>query len=123
MRNMRVTDTRFNRRTVLPRERSIEEESMIEVRKNMWVGRFTEYVVEHCNKDGNIKQGTLTEEQMRGLKKLAKRVKDGEIVVTRTDKSGRLFVSRTEDYMEKGMVHVGNDRRITEKEEEFENSR
>ena len=37
-------------------------------------------------------------------------------MVTRTDKIGRLFVSTTEDYMEKGMVHVGDDREITEKE-------
>jgi hypothetical protein len=72
--------------------------------------------VEHCDKDGNIKKGTLTEEQARGLKKLAKRVKEGEIVITRTDKSERLFVSNTDDYREKGMVHVGNDKKISEEE-------
>ena len=33
--NMRVTDTKFNRRTVLPKERNIEEESMVEFRKNL----------------------------------------------------------------------------------------
>ena len=72
--------------------------------------------MEHCDKDGNIEKGTLTEDQARGLKKLAKRVKEGEIVITRTDKSERLFVSNTDDYREKGMVHVGNDKKISEEE-------
>merc|ERR1712030_88817 len=37
---LRVTDTGRNRRTVLPKERSVEEESLMEVRKNVWMEVF-----------------------------------------------------------------------------------
>ena len=47
---------------------------------------------------------------------MCKRVKEGEIVVTKTDKSGRLFVSSTEGYRQKGMKHVGADREVTMEE-------
>ena len=74
---LRVTDTGRHRRTVLPKERSIEEESEFEVRKNAWMGEFDRVMGEICDEEGNIKEGTLNGAQKRGLKKLCKRVKEG----------------------------------------------
>ena len=110
-RRMRITDTGKHRRTYMAKELTVEEEAKLEVQRNMWMKVYREYMEENCDKDG-----ILTEQQKRGLKKLSKRIKDGEIVVTKTDKSGRFFVSMMEDYREKGMVHVGRDREISRKE-------
>ena len=71
---------------------------MFEVRKNTWMMEFDKVMSEICDEEGNIKEGVVNWVQRRGLKKLSKRVKEGEIVVTRTDKSGRLFVSSVEGY-------------------------
>ena len=110
---MRVTDTGRHRRTVLPKERSVEEESEFEVRKNAWMAEYDRVMEEICDEEGNVKDGTLNGAPRRGLKKLCKRVKDGEIVVTKTDKSGRLFVSSMEGYTRGGMKHVGVDKEVT----------
>ena len=88
----------------------------MEVRKNVWMGVYDKLVEEICDDEGNIKESTLDFKQRTGLKKLCKRVKEGEIVVTKTDKSGRLFVSSMEGYLRKGMKHVGEDREITMEE-------
>ena len=56
---MRVTDTGRHRRTVLPKERSVEEESEFEVRKNAWMNEFDKVMGEICDDEGNIKEGAL----------------------------------------------------------------
>ena len=75
---------------------------MFEVRKNTWMMEFDKVMSEICDEEGNVKEGTLNGVQRRGLKKLCKRVKDGEVVVKKTDKSGRLFVSSMEGYKKGG---------------------
>ena len=115
-RRMQITDTAKHRRTYMAKELTVEEEAKLEVQRNMWMKVYKEYMDDNCDEEGNVKDGILTEQQKRGLKKLSKRIKDGEIVVTKTDKSGRFFVSLMEDYTVKGMVHVGKDREITRKE-------
>ena len=54
----------------------------------------------------SAKQLNLTNEQSRGLKKLQERVKNGEIVIFETDKSGRLGVDKKENYDEAMKVHM-----------------
>ena len=46
---------------------------------------------------------------MRGLKKLKKRISEGEIIICQTDKSGRLAVMPMDMYHEAAMVHIGKD--------------
>ena len=41
-----------------------------------------------------------------------KRVKDGEAVVMRTDKSGKFSITTREKYLEMGQVHIGNDKEV-----------
>ena len=115
-RKMRVTDTGRHRRTVLSEELTVEEEASMEVRRNTWLRIYERFMKDNCDDDGNVKDGILNNQQKRRLKKLCQRIKAGEIVVTKTDKSGRFFVSKTEDYEEKGRVHVGTDREIGRKE-------
>ena len=56
-----------------------------------------EYISKHCDKYGNIIETNLNKKQIEGLKSLKERVKQGEISILPTDKSGRLAVNTTEN--------------------------
>ena len=58
---------------------------------------FKKYMEDHCLQKGRQKSN-LTKGELRGLKTLKKRVKDGEIVVLPTDKSGLFAVMKRETY-------------------------
>ena len=84
----------------MAKARNVGEESEIEVRKNTWKLHHKEFMEKHVKENGEMRYTNLTLEQARGLTKLKKRCKDGEIVVTTTDKSGKFFVSSRENYEE-----------------------
>ena len=42
-----------------------------------------------------------------------KKIKEGELVVMKTDKSGKFCVTTKENYLEMGMDHVKNDKEVT----------
>ena len=64
----------------------------------------------------------LTEEQEKGLKTLKKKTQNEEIVILKTDKSGKLCLATVEEYIRMGNEHAGKDAPIGRKEiEEMEN--
>ena len=65
---------------------------------------FKEYMREKCDKDGR-QESNITKEEMRGLKQLKKRVKNEEIVVLPTNKSGRFGVMSMKNYLRAGDKH------------------
>ena len=70
-----------------------------------------EYQKEKCNQDGQLPTN-LTASQKRGISKLLKKVKNREIVICQTDKTGKLVVISFDLYMEMGAVHTANDKEI-----------
>ena len=52
----------------------------------------------------------LTEEQEKGLKTLKKKMQDEEIVILKTDKSGKLCVATVEEYIRMENEHAGKER-------------
>ena len=69
------------------------------------------YRDKNCNESGDQKSNlTLVEE--RGLRKLKKRVRNKEIVVLKTDKSGKLVVANKEKYLKMGMSKIKEDREL-----------
>ena len=64
---------------------------------------------------GEGKQETLNEQEQRGLKPLQRRIKDGEIIIMETEKSGRFSVCTLEDYLTAGDLHIQAGREIDEK--------
>ena len=58
----------------------------------------------------------LTSSEKRGFKKLRNRVKKGEIVIIKTDKSGKLMAMKKEDYLKFGIKGVGGNRKVDRKE-------
>ena len=111
----RVTDLEECSRVVLPKPLSVIRETEIEMRREAHTTVYQEYRREFCNKDGEQKKN-LTEEEQIGLKRIQKRIKDGDLVVLKTDKSGKMSVTDRDNYVQMGQEHVKNDKIITREE-------
>ena len=94
---MRVTDTKFNRRTILPGNRNKNIEAQENLRKENAMKTFQEYNYEYCNDKGKALQKNITKNQELRIKTLKKRVENGEIYISQTDKSGKLAVIQMEE--------------------------
>ena len=103
----KVTDLEECSRITLP----TKHETIIEMRRGIHSNIYKEYRKEKCNKHGE-QASNLTEEQQQGLKSLQLRIKNKEIVILKTDKSGKLFVATTEEYIKMGHKHTKKDKII-----------
>ena len=110
-RKKRATDLKECARVTLPRPLSPDEESKLEVRKRIQKETFEKFRRENTNKRGEQKSN-LTPEEKVGLKSLQKRIKSEEIIVLKTDKSGRFIVTTPEKYVEMGREHTKKDTEI-----------
>ena len=76
---------------------------------------FREYIAKNTNKKGDLKSN-LTDEENEGLKSLQKRIAKGDLIVMKTDKSGKFAITTQEKYLEMGQDHVKSDKKITRAE-------
>ena len=60
----------------------------------------------------NQEWSNLTITERKGLKKLIKRVRENEIFILRTDKSGTLAAMLNEDYLKMGLSEISNDMKM-----------
>ena len=88
-RKRRVTDLKECAKVTLPKPMDIKNEAMMEMRRGTNKKIYEEYTEEVCNKKGEVK-GNLSDEEKDGLRRLQKRIKENEIVVLKTDKSGKM---------------------------------
>ena len=109
--NLRATDAKENKRVKFPKALSPVEEAKMEVRRVTWAKIYNDFEQEMCDEDG-IQESNLTREEEMGLKSLKKRVKDGELVICQTDKSGRFAVLTLEQYEEAGHKHTKGDKEV-----------
>ena len=114
-RKKRVTDLDENTRVILPKPLPPSEEASIEMRRENYRKIFREVKRKITNEKGEQKPN-LTETAIKGLKSIKKRIKDEEIIVLKTDKSGKFAITDRENYIEMGKVHTGKDRIVTRKE-------
>ena len=114
MQKQRVTDLKHNAYVILPPAQEIDYESLLELRRQKQSQIFRDYVKENCDDKGR-QRSNITKQQARGLKKLRKRIEEGELVVCQTDKSGRLSVMPMEMYVECGGGHTAGDMEIDQK--------
>ena len=99
----------------MPKPLQTKEEKLTEMRREIHAWIYKNYSQERCKKDGEQKSN-LTEEQQAGLTSLRKRIQEGEIIILKTDKSGKLCVSTREKYVKMGMMHASKDKKIGRKE-------
>ena len=114
-RKRRVTDLRECSRITLPRPLSPEDEAVLKTRKRSQMEIFREYIAKNTNKKGDLKSN-LTDEENEGLKSLQKRIAKGDLIVMKTDKSGKFAITTQEKYLEMGQDHVKSDKKITRAE-------
>ena len=115
LRKRRVTDMKENSKVYLPKPLPVIEEANIAIRRDKYEQTFKEFVEEKCSKKGEQKSN-LSPQQRNGLKKLQKRVADGELIIVLTDKCGRFAVADVESYLAMGAVHTSKDSRVGEEE-------
>ena len=129
----RPTDYKLNSRINLPKPLPTDDEFQCEVRKRLYKGTFEQFTQENknvnergttvistkkeemlnLNKDRNARVKkrfmNLTKIEKEGMISLKKRIKDNDIMVIPTDKSGRFSVMNHEQYLEAGKVHTDKD--------------
>ena len=110
----RVTDLSECARVTLPHPLSTKHEALMEIRRGTNEAIHNKYREESCNKKGDVK-GNLTEEEKEGLKSLQKRMKEKEIIILKTDKSGKMCVTTREEYEKMGHKHTKKDEKIDRK--------
>ena len=126
----RVTDLKECSEVFLPKARDEKIECKMEIIRNVIMKQFNAYKkkikteIERRNekkgenypleKDQN--GNNLSRNEVRGLKKLQKRVKDGEIAIIKKDKSGKSTAILKEDYLKMGKKSNAEDRKVSRKE-------
>ena len=115
-RRLRATDLRDCPRLCLPGPRPQREEALLHAKEVIWQETISNYRRNNCREDGTQLKDNVTKSERRGINKLRRRAKAGEIVISSTDKSGKLTISSMDSYLRQGAPHVAGDRKITMKE-------
>ena len=108
----RVTDMKGNTMVILPgRRKNFQDEANLEMLRAELKGCFREYLEKNCNDKGE-QESNLNKGEISGLRKLKKRIKEGEIIVLPTDKSGRFGIMSLDNYIRAGEKHTLKDEEI-----------
>ena len=107
-RKRRATDLVECARVTLPRPLSTVREAETEMMREIHERIYQEYRAEHCSVKGD-QESNLTEQERKGMISLMGRIKKENLIVMRTDKSGKLCVTSEDKYKEMGKVHVEGD--------------
>ena len=112
----KATNWKRNKRIKLPKASSSLLEASMEIRRKA-AGKIYEECIKLLD-DGaeTIGMDNLTAGEKRGLKSLKKKVKDGNLLICQTDKSGRFCVMDKEQYRMAGHEHTAKDRKISAEE-------
>ena len=113
-RKMKVTNLAENTRITLPKPLLPTQEAEIEIRRKEYMKVFERYKREETIK--GKQESNMTEKEERGLKSIKKRIESGEIVILKTDKSSKLAVMNTDEYLEMGRGTRTKDRKVDRKE-------
>ena len=113
-RKRRVTDLKECSRVTLPKPLPVCEESLIEMRRNLHDKLYKEHLTKNTKLGEQL--ANLSEKEIRGLRSILRRIKLGELLVIKTDKSGKFCVVSVEDYLEMGKVHTDKDKEVKRKD-------
>ena len=108
----RATDCKHNTCVRLPKPKTVKIEQDIELRRQTWRKIYQSFRDQFTDEDG-VQESNLTVSEAMGLKSLKKRVANGELVVVKSDKSGRFSVMSMAEYTRAGEVHTMKDTEVT----------
>ena len=107
----RATDLAENNKVTLPKPCNNFIESGIEMIRSRVLETFIKYRKRECNDRGE-QPTNLSNQERRGLRKLKKRIDNHEIIVLKTDKSGKLTVINRNEYEKLGKEMNKEDRKL-----------
>ena len=123
--NKRVTDLKTCRRIEIPepREESINGTPVEVVLANInsRAENFTkQYISKNCDKNGypNAQKSAEQASIVKGIKSIQKKVKNNQLFLTTSDKTGKMVANTRENYIDRMETHVSNDRVINWEEKE-----
>ena len=80
--------------------------------------QIVQYIRKNCDKNGFHQNQNLSQEQTDGIKSLKDKVKNNQIYITTSDKTGQLVANTKENYIDRMQEHINNDRVLDWKEKE-----
>ena len=103
----------------MPRARSVKEECTIRTHKEAWKTEWSKCLRTECRNRGSQDHHQLDPEEMAGRTSLLKRVSEGELHITPSDKGKGIVVMDMDTYLTMSLVHTKEDKEIewTELEE------
>ena len=113
--SLRATDLPTNPRLKLPKPTTIRQESAVEEIKHKMLEKVQEYVKSECD-DKGFPKSNLTKNEKDGMAKVKKKIENKEMVIFKTDKSGKLTADSIENYRKSLEVHTVKDKKIDSKE-------
>ena len=116
MRNLKATDMKNNKRVILPELDEDDDEIKRNHTKNDLKEVFLRYRSQNCDKFGNILKNNLSKHQIEALRNLKSKISDENLVCTKTDKTGKLSLDTVENYSNKMMKHIENDKVLEPKD-------
>ena len=83
------------------------------VRKESFSAGFKEYVYNNCGNNGK-QRSNITKDQRMGLDSVMKKVSSQEVIICKSDKTGKLIPVSPQTYAAMGEIHTKKDRVISE---------
>jgi hypothetical protein len=100
-----VTDSKYNTRSFPPRMAEKKVEMKIQVQRDELILGMKRYKKMECI-GRRQKEVNLSDQEAKGKKKILVRVKNEEIIIGTTDKSGKFAVMKPEHYLKAAEVHL-----------------
>ena len=91
--------------------KSFDIEAKLEMVRQELKGTFSRYVNEFCGPRG-LQKSNLTRTELKGLRSLRKRMKEGELVIMPTDKTGQFAIMSRDTYLTCGQKHTNGDPKV-----------
>ena len=113
--NIRATDLPTVQRLFPPKPSTMRREIVMQNMKDKILNKVKEYKENNCNDKGFIKNKNIDKVVEDGLKEVTEKVKQHEMVVFSTDKTGKFSVDTVENHQDALMEHVANDTKINRK--------
>ena len=106
------TSNQYNTRILPPKLANGDQEMIIQSIKSGTMQSTNNFCNRRCEVDGSLKNKSLTKSQSRGRSKLLKRVKDQEVIISMTDKSGKIAIWNTPLYIVVAQEHTAKDNSV-----------
>ena len=104
-----VTQFQYNTRVMPPKLGTGDQELIIQSIKSGIINDTKKFCESKCDNKGKFKDSNLTPSQIRGRKKLLNRVKSQELVLSSTDKSGKIAIWERDIYIVASKEHTNKD--------------